>query len=131
MAHKMFRTVFVTLAFVLLFSAAAFAQRIDCTKRTDAEIVSSVYQNIKVKSSSEMAHVNVTSNNGVVTIRGYATTKSAKKAIENAAKKTACVKRVVSHLTVGSSGGCGPGQKPCGEICIPIDETCTIQGPVT
>lgn len=130
MAHKVFRTFFLTLSFVLLSSVAAFAQRTDCTKITDAEIVSSVYQSIKVKYSSEMPHVNVTSNNGVVTIRGYATTKSAKKAIEKAAKKTACVKSVVSHLTVGSSGGCGPGQKPCGETCIPIAESCTIQGPV-
>ena len=130
MAHKLFRIVFVTLAFILLSTAAVFAQRTDCTKTTDAQIVSSVYQSIKVKYSSEMPHVNVTSTNGVVTIRGYTTTKKAKKEIEKAAKKTACVKSVVSHLTVGSSGGCGPGQKPCGETCIPVEETCTIQGPV-
>jgi hypothetical protein len=29
-------------------------------------------------------------------------------------------------MTVGKGGGCGPGQKACGGICIDEKETCTV-----
>ncbi|MFN6962965.1 MAG: BON domain-containing protein [Pyrinomonadaceae bacterium] len=125
-AASMAAFVFVLLA----FSNAAFgqkAQNSDCSATTDDQIVNAIYDAIQVKYSSEMDHVNVTSKDGVVTIRGYATTKKAKSAIEKAARKAKCVKSVTSHLAVGASGGCGPGYKVCGSTCIPENETCTIR----
>jgi hypothetical protein len=56
--------------------------------------------------------------------------KNAPKDIEKMAKKVKCVKNkvVANNLKVGISGGCLPGQKKCGDICIPNEETCNIGG---
>jgi osmotically-inducible protein OsmY len=117
------------LTLVLLLSAAATAQKKnDCTKTTDADIVKAIYDQMKKKPDYEkqILHVNVTSKDGVVTLEGWATSEKIKKAIEKIAKKTKCVKQVVSKLELSAGVGCGPGQKKCGDICIATEETCSI-----
>jgi hypothetical protein len=112
---------------MLTFSLGTYAQKTDCSKTTDAMIVDAIYAKMKVKYEAQMSHVNVRIKDGVVTLEGWATTKGVKKDIEKFAKKTGCVKSVVSNLTIGVGGGCGPGTKPCGDICIPTNEPCNIR----
>ena len=111
---------------ILMGNLGVLAQKTDCSKMTDTQIVNAIYKKIKVKYASQIRHINVRIRGGVVTLEGWATTKSVRKEIENFAKKTSCVKRVINNLTVGVGGGCGPGQKQCGDICISDKETCNI-----
>lgn len=112
---------------MLAFNFGTYAQKTDCSKTTNAETVDVIYNKIKVKYGAQMSHINVRIKDGVVTLEGWATTKGVKKDIEKFAKKTSCVKKVMNNLTIGVGGGCGPGQKPCGSICIPSDEPCNIR----
>lgn len=120
------KTALAVFAMLMIFNIGAFAQKTDCSKMTEAEIVKSIYDKMKVKYDDQIIHINVRVKDNVVTLEGWATTKKVKKEIEKIAKKTDCVKKVVNNLTIGVSGGCGPGQKRCGGICIPSDETCNI-----
>ncbi len=117
----------ILISLVFAFSVNTHAQKTDCTKVTDAELVESIYAKLKVKYESQLNHINVRAKDGVVTIEGWATTSKVKKDIIKIAKKVKCVKKVEDLLTIGVGGGCGPGQKPCGDICIPNTETCNIR----
>lgn len=112
---------------VLFSSVSATAQKVDCSKKTDAQIVKEIYDKMKKKSSldKQILHVNVRSKNGVVTLEGWTTTLKIKAEIVKIAQKIKCVKQVINNLE-DSFMGCGPGQKPCGNICIPIEEICNI-----
>ena len=123
----MFRMAFMAFSLMLAFNLGTFAQKVDCSTTTDTETVGRIYAKIEVKYKAQMNHINVTVKDGVVTLQGWATTKGVKKEIEKIAKKTACVKSVMNKLTIGVGGGCGPGEKPCGSICIPEAETCNIR----
>ena len=113
---------------MLAFNLGTFAQKVDCSQTTDAMIVDAIYAKMTVKYEAQMNHVNVRSKDRAVVIEGWVTTKAAKKDIEKLAKKVGCVKQpVVSNLTIGIGGGCGPGTKPCGDICIPTSEPCNIR----
>jgi len=113
-------------AVIFTFSLGTYAQKTDCSKKTDTDVVLAIYEKIKVKYADQIKHINVRFSNGVLTIEGWATTKEVKKDIEKMAKKTNCVKQVVSTLTIGKGGGCGPGLKECGGICISEKEACNI-----
>ena len=111
---------------LLIFSAGAYSQtKPDCSTVTDAQIVKQIYDKIMAKYASQVSHINVRSKDKVVTLEGWVTTKSIKKEIEKWAKKISCVKKVVNTLGTKPTG-CGPGQKQCGETCIPEKETCNL-----
>ena len=120
------KLLFAVFSVSLALCASASAQKPDCTKVSDADLVKSVYAKIKTKYAAQVRHINVRAASGVVTIEGWVTTKSVKKEIEKWAKKVSCVKKVVNTLTIGVGGGCGPGMKQCGDICIPIKDACNI-----
>jgi len=124
---SMLKTTLLAFSLMLAFSLGAHAQKTDCSKTTDTEIVDSIYSKIKVKYEAQMSHINVRIKDGVVTLEGWVTKKGVKKEVEKFARKTGCVKKVMNNLTIGVGGGCGPGQKPCGDICIPLAETCNIR----
>lgn len=113
-------------AAIAAFNFGVYAQKTDCSQKTEKEIVLAVYEKIKVKYADQIRHVNVRFKDSVLTLEGWVTTKSARKDIEKIAKKTECVKRVVNDLTVGKGGGCGPGQKECGGICISEKEAYNV-----
>jgi hypothetical protein len=120
------KIVLAVFSLILLSNIGVSAQKYDCSKTTDADIVKSIYDKMKVKYDGQIIHINVRSKDGIVTIEGWATNKNVKKDIEKLARKASCVKKVVNELTIGVSGNCGPGTKKCGDICIPSDETCNI-----
>ena len=117
---------FAVFSLILFSGIGVSAQQTDCPTPDDAAIVKAVYRQIKAKYRDHLRHVNVGSINGVVTLRGWARTTRIKMAIENIVLKTKCVKSIVNRLGVGIRTGCGPGQKKCGDICIPSGETCNI-----
>jgi len=121
------KTILAVFSLIMLFNVGASAQKIDCSKMTDADIVKAIYDKIKVKYDSQIIHINVRVKEKVVTLEGWATTKGVRKEIEKYVKKIKCVKKPpVNNLAVSISGGCGPGTKKCGGTCIPEEETCNI-----
>jgi hypothetical protein len=133
------KTLAAVFSLILVFSIGTLAQtdgdksknnksqKPDCTQVSDADTVKAIYDKIKVKYASQMRHINVRIKDNVVTLEGWVTTKGVRKEIEKQAKKTNCVKKnVANKLTIGVGGGCGPGQKQCGDICIGEGETCNI-----
>ena len=116
----------IIFAAIAAFNLGAYAQKTDCSQKTEKDIVLAVYEKIKVKYASQIRNINIRFKDGVLTLEGWVTTKSIRKDIEKMAKKTECVKRVVNDLTIGKGGGCGPGQKECGGICISEKETCNV-----
>lgn len=125
--NSIFKTMLLAFAFLFAFSFAAHAQKTDCSKTTDEQIVQSIYEKIEAKYADQTNHINVRIKDGTVTLEGWTTNKKARKEIEKFARKTACVKKVVNNLTLGVSGGCAAGTKPCGDICIPTNEVCNIR----
>lgn len=111
---------------IIASSFGAYAQKVDCTKKTDAEIIKAVYDQIRVTNAGEIRHVNVFYKDGVITLEGFATTKKIKSQLAKLAKKVECVKKVVNKLAIGDTGDCGAGQKECGDICIGEKQTCNI-----
>ena len=134
------RIVIAVFSLILVFCIGAAAQtnnnqsknskskKPDCTQVSDADLVKAIYDKIKVKYTGQMRQINVRSADGVVTLEGWTTKKGIRKEIEKYAKKTNCVKRVMNNLTVGIPGGCGPGTKKCGDICIDERADCNISG---
>ena len=116
----------VVFSLIIGCNIATFAQKTDCTTVTEAEVVTKIYEKIKVKYADQINHINVRFKDGVVTLEGWVTNKKVKKDIEKMAKSVACVKKVMNDLAIGKSGGCGPGMKECGGICISEKETCNI-----
>jgi BON domain len=121
------KTAFTIIFVIGLFSIGAFAQRTDCTKTTEAEIVDAVYAKIDTKYKEQTDHINVRVADGVVTLEGWVTTKTARKDIEKFAKKTDCVKKVVNNLKLKAGGGCGEGEKQCGSFCIGTNDKCNVR----
>jgi hypothetical protein len=117
-----------TFAFLLLIagSQSAAAQKVDCSSRTDEQIVREVYARIKEKYPSAVKNINVVSTGGVVKLQGWVANEKTLKKIESIVKKTKCVKQVVNELSAGKTGGCGPGQKECGGACIPEKDPCNV-----
>ena len=117
----------ITLAILFLIIAgnlSASAQ--DCTKTTDADLVKSVSKKIYGKYKKQKQRINVHVENGEVTIEGWVVAEADIAKITEIAQKIKCVKKVTNNLVVGKTGGCGAGQKQCGEICIPNNQTCNI-----
>lgn len=115
-----------TVVVVLLAGISASAQKTDCAAKTDEQIVKEIYAKISEKYDDQIIHINVRSKDGVVTLEGWGTTKKVVKDIVKMAKKIKCVKKVENLLTIGIGGGCAPGMKKCGAICIPDTEICNI-----
>lgn len=100
-----------------------------CANTTDDQIVDAIYAKMMKKYKGESKHVNVRSTDRVVTVEGWASSEKIKKGIIKIVQKTKCVKSVNSDtLTVGKSGGCGPGEKDCGGSCIPSTAKCNTRG---
>lgn len=123
---SMVKTVLMVFSLTILFNLGVYAQKTDCSKTTDAEVVKAIYDKIKVKYANQIIHINVRIKDGIVTLEGWARDKGVRKEIGKYAKKTSCVKNVVNKLTLAVTGGCNPGQQRCGDICIDKNETCNI-----
>ena len=119
----------IATAFVALFlsAGAAFAQT-GCSKTTDAEIVQAIKQQFEADAGikDQMRHVNISVKKRRVTLEGWLDGNALVVKAVALARKTKCVKGVVSRLKTSGGGSCGPGQKPCGDTCISERSECTI-----
>src|SRR5688500_3849811 len=107
MTRSFFAKGLFALAVVLIVCAGdARAQKVNCATRTDAEMVTVIYNQIRAKYANHMRRVNVRVKDRVVTLEGWTAKKNVRSDIEKFAKKTACVKRVINNLKVGVGGGC-------------------------
>lgn len=104
------------------------ASQTNCAKTTDEDLVKTIREKLEAVAEfkDQMQHVNISVNKRVVTLEGWLDGKEAVAQAIALAKKTKCVKRVVSKLKEKGGGSCGPGQKPCGDICIDKKSLCTI-----
>jgi len=121
--------IMIATAFVALFlsAGAAFAQT-GCSKTTDAEIVQAIKQQFEADAGikDQMRHVNISVKKRRVTLEGWLDGNALVVKAVALARKTKCVKGVVSRLKTSGGGSCGPGQKPCGDTCISERSECTI-----
>jgi len=138
--HYLLRTALLLFAGLLLWGAATmpavgFAQsqklyssqsQAPCATTTDAQIVAAIQEKIKAdqRFNDQWRHINVSSRQRVVTLKGWVKGRAQVTALVKFAKTTACVKRVINKLSPFRTVGCGPGEKPCGDICIDRNQDC-------
>lgn len=108
-------------------AAQAKSAKIDCSTVADADIVKEIQDKIKAdpKFKDQLKQVNVSSKDKVVTLNGWVKGQPAKTTVGKYAKAK-CVKSVANKLGTRLTVGCGPGQKPCGDICIDEKSDCNI-----
>lgn len=117
----------ITLTILFLVTAGSLSiSAQDCSKKTDADLVKAVMKKISSKYKKQMNHINVHVENGNVFLEGWTVTEADKAKITELAQKVKCVKSVTNHLSIGIGGGCDTGTKPCGDTCIPNNQTCNI-----
>ena len=126
-------------AFLVTFNAyvhPAFAQ---CETTTDDQLVTQIVAKIKANKNlaAQISHINVASVNRAVKLQGWTNNKSDYDDVVGIVSSTKCVKLINVNLfepalpPAGSvlrpgSGGCSSGMKPCGDMCIPEGDTCSI-----
>ncbi len=128
----------LALALLLLFVAGLLASCTrrpgtpgaqDCARVTDRRLAKDFKKRVKAdrRFDNQRRHVNVSVKDRVVTLEGYVVGTEAITTLEKYAGETACVTKVVNRLSTGTfGGGCGPGQKRCGDICIDQTSTCSL-----
>lgn len=111
-----------------------------CDPVTDEQIVADIYAKIKADSklAPQISHINVVSVSAAVKLQGWADSKKDFDKIVEIVSDTKCVKLVNVNLfeetppdaanSRRSAGGCAPGTKPCGDVCIPEGDACNITG---
>jgi hypothetical protein len=100
-----------------------------CGSTTDAEIVAAVQEKIKAdkRFDDQWRHINVSSRNRIVTLRGWVKGPVQARDLIKYARTTRCVRRVNSeNLKSFRIGGCLPGMKKCGDICIDRNQDCNL-----
>jgi len=100
----------------------------NCAATTDAQIVAAIQDKIKAdkRFDNQWKHINVSSLNRVVTLRGWAIGKVQVNDLVKFARTTSCVRKVVSKMGTHLIVGCAAGQKQCGDICIDRNEQCNL-----
>ena len=99
-----------------------------CSKTKDADIVKAIQEQLAADSAikDQMRHINVSVKKRTVTLEGWLDGKESVAKAVALAKKTKCVKRVISRLKEKGGGSCGAGLRPCGDTCIDRRSECTI-----
>ena len=121
--------------FVMGTASAAKAQSCD---GSDDRIVAEIYA--KIDNDKELArqrpHIVVVSKAGVVRLIGWTDDKRSYDKVVNIAAGVKCVVLLNVNMfdeapppadsPLRSSNGCAPGTKPCGDVCIPENDKCSL-----
>ncbi len=99
-----------------------------CSKTTDADLIQAIKEKFAAdpEIKDQMRHINVSVKKRVVKLEGWLDGQNSIIKAIVIAKKTKCVRRVISQLKENGSGSCGAGQVPCGDTCIDKRSVCTI-----
>lgn len=110
----------------------------DCTSTTDAQLVTTVVDKIKADKvlGPQISHIVVGSVNRFVKLQGWTDSKNDYERLNELVGKIACVAAInVNRLEESppaansplrrQGGGCGPGMKACGDVCIPESDSCS------
>lgn len=123
----------------------AFAQRCDSSSGT--QIVNGIYDRIKADKglAPQMSHINVIAayfdpndNTFSVKFQGWADDWNSFDKVRGFGLAASCVRSVNVNLFLEappgpdslfrSSSGCASGTKPCGDVCIPVGDSCSLSG---
>lgn len=111
-----------------------------CDTVTDEQLVADIYAKIKADKglASQISHINVAAINRAVKLQGWANSKNDYDKVVQIVTDTNCVRVINVNLfeeappptgsSLRSTGGCAPGTKPCGDVCIPEGDSCNITG---
>lgn len=129
------------IATIAAVSRPVLAQSSPCDSVTDEQLVAEITAAIKAdkKLAPQMPHINVASVYRAVKLHGWTDTKEDYDKVYEIVATTKCVKLINVNLFEKTPppansplrpqpGGCGPGMKACGDICIPDNEICSITG---
>lgn len=132
-------SVFAIALFATAGSNAVQAQT--CTAKTDDEIVVAIVEAIKSDSllAPQLSHIVVGSVNKFVKLQGWTDTTRGASRLLDLVRNVGCptavnVNRFEETPPPTDSplrpqpGGCGPGTKQCGDVCIPDGDTCSAKG---
>ena len=126
------------LSLTLLFVASLFASCTskprtpgpqDCAKISDRRLVKNFKKRVRAdrQFDDQRRHINVSIRDRVVTLEGRVSAADASAALEKYAYELGCVTKVANRLTTQTLvGGCAPGQKLCGDICIDRTSQCNL-----
>jgi len=126
------------LSLTLLFVASLFASCTsrprtpgpqDCAKVSDRRLVKNFKKRVRAdrQFDNQRRYINVSIRDRVVTLEGRVSAADASAALEKYALDLGCVTKVENRLTTQTLvGGCAPGQKLCGDICIDRTSQCNL-----
>jgi osmotically-inducible protein OsmY len=126
------------LSLALLFVAGLFASctskpqtpgPLDCAKISDRRLARDFKRQVRAdrQFDDQRRHINVSIRDRVVTLEGRVSGADASATLEKYARELGCVTKVDIRLTTQTLvGGCAPGQKLCGDICIDRTSQCNI-----
>jgi hypothetical protein len=116
-----------------------------CDSSAGPRIVSGIYDQIKADRNlaSQMSHINVVAayfdpndNTYSVKFQGWADSKYDYDQVRGFGMAASCVRSVNVNLFLEeppgpdslfrSSSGCASGTKPCGDVCIPVGDSCGL-----
>lgn len=128
-------------AFIITICALARPVMAQCSQMTDAQIVADIYGKINAESglASQVSHINVVgaASLAAVKLQGWTNNQSDFDKVKDIALSLKCLKVNVNGFEPAppatdspqrSIGGCAPGTKPCGDVCIPDGDPCNIPG---
>ena len=131
-------SVFAVAFFAIAGSKPVQAQT--CPK-TDDETVVAIVEAIKSDSTlaPQLSHIVVASVNKFVKLQGWTDNSKSYQSMMDLVREVGCptavkVNRFEETPPPADSPlrpqpvGCGPGTKPCGDVCIPDGDTCSVKG---
>lgn len=128
----------LSLSLVLLFVAGLLASCTrkpgtpgthDCARVSDRRLARDFKRRVRAdhQFDDQRHHINVNVKHHVVILEGRVLTTAASATLEKYAQDLGCVTKVDNRLrTDNLAGGCGPGQKLCGDICIDRTSECNL-----
>lgn len=101
----------------------------DCARASDRRLARDFKRRVRADRNfaDQRRHINVNVKNRVVILEGRASSADAMAALEKYAFGLGCVTKVDNRLRLQTlAGGCGTGQKLCGDICIDRTSQCNL-----
>jgi hypothetical protein len=132
-----FRTLAFSLVFLCVMSVSGASAQ-DCTATTDAQLVTTIYDKVKADRvlGPQISHIIIGSVNRFVKLQGWTDSKSDFERLHDLVSKVPCVIAInvnrfeetpppADSPLRPQPGGCGPGMKACGDVCIPENDSCS------